>query len=145
MIDKKYRFTIFEDFATADFVFDAFGETLSDLFVACAEACFFAMTDIDKVSPRHELDIELGEENRDELLVAFISELIYLKDVEKMFFSKFNVDVSPDGRTLCAVAGGEHIDYNKHVIKTDVKAITHHDLRIKEENKVFATRVILDL
>jgi SHS2 domain-containing protein len=145
MTNKKFKYVIVEDLASGDFIFDAFGETLSDLFVACAEACFSAMTDIDRVMPSKRYSIELREENQEELIYAFISELIYLKDTEKTFFSSVDVDVSPDGRSLKAVAVGEVIDYNKHLIRTDVKAVTHHDLRIRRADGGFMTRMILDL
>jgi SHS2 domain-containing protein len=145
MTNKKFKYVIVEDLASADFIFDAYGETLSDLFVACAEACFSAMTDIAGVMPLKQYSIELQEENQEELIHAFISELIYLKDTEKTFFSAFDIDVSPDGRSLKAVAAGEGIDYDKHQIRTDVKAVTHHDLRIRRTDGGFMTRMILDL
>jgi SHS2 domain-containing protein len=142
---RNDKFEIIEEGATADFVFEAYGETLNQLFANCAEACFFAMTDIERVEPVKEFNILVDGDNIDELLFSFIAELIYLKDTEKIFFSRFDVDVASDEKSLKAVVTGDHIDYIDHVIKTDVKAVTFHSLQIKKDDYGYTTRVILDL
>lgn len=141
--DTKYK--IVEDGTSADFVVDVHGKTLNELFANSAEACFFAMTNIDKVRPVRELNLIVDADNIDELLYNFISELIYLKDIEKMFFSRFDVNISVDEKSLKAVVAGDIIDYINHEIKTDVKAITYHDLHIKNSDDGFMTRIVFDL
>jgi SHS2 domain-containing protein len=145
MNNPRYRFEIVEELASADFIFDAFGLTLPDLFIACAEACFAAMTNLEKVTPSEEEDILVFGDDLNELLYNFISELVYLKDVEKMFFSQFEVTLADDQKSVRAIARGERISYKKHDIKTDVKAVTHHELNIVRRNDYFVTRMILDL
>jgi SHS2 domain-containing protein len=139
------KFMIVEDGTSADFVVDVYGETLNKLFANCAEACFFAMTNIDKVRPVKDLNLIVDAENIDELLYNFIAELIYLKDIEKMFFSRFDVNIADNEKSLKAVVAGDTIDYINHEIKSDVKAITYHDLQIKKSEDGFVTRVMLDL
>ncbi len=68
-----------------------------------------------------------------------------MKDVEKMFFSGFDIVISDDIRSLKASIFGEAISYDKHEIKTDVKAVTYHDLRIISDINGYRTRMILDL
>lgn len=138
-------FKIVDDLPSADFVFDAFGENLEDLFVNCAKACFYCMTDLEKVLPIHRTEFEVRGETVEDLLFSFIAELIYLKDTKKTFFSDFNVRIADDRDSLNAVVTGEPIDYNKHVIKTDVKAATYHDLHVREKNGRYVVRMILDL
>lgn len=144
-MNRGLKYKIVEDGTSADFVVDVYGVTLNKLFANCAEACFFAMTNIDKVQPVKEFNVIVDAENLDDLLYNFISELIYLKDIEKMFFSRFDVDIADDEKSLKAVAAGDTIDYIDHDFKTDVKAITYHDLHIKKSNDGYMTRVILDL
>jgi SHS2 domain-containing protein len=145
MNEGEFGFKIVDELASADFIFDARGRTLNDLFVTCARACFFAMTDLDKVAHADEINVSVEGENTNELLYNFIAELIYLKDVEKIFLSDFKVDISEDRKSLVAVARGERIDYNKHVIKTDVKAVTYHGLDIIGDSEGFRVRMVLDL
>jgi SHS2 domain-containing protein len=84
-------------------------------------------------------------EDTNELLYNFIAELVYLKDTEKSFFSYFEIRIDEDQKSLNAVVRGEPIDYNRHVIKTDVKAVTHHGLNIAKREDEYVTRMILDL
>ncbi|MEE8417325.1 MAG: archease, partial [candidate division Zixibacteria bacterium] len=81
----------------------------------------------------------------EELLYNYIAELIFIKDAEKVFLSQFDIDISPDNTILKAVVRGELIDYNKHIIKIDVKAVTYHDLHVRVEKEGYSARMILDL
>jgi SHS2 domain-containing protein len=145
MRSARFRFEIVEDLASADFIFDAYGQTLEDLFKACATACFTAMTEIEPVEPIKEYNLMVDGEDLNELLYNYIAELIYLKDTEKSFFSYFEIHIAEDKKSLSSVVRGEPIDYDKHVIKTDVKAVTYHDLNITERNGEYVTRMVLDL
>jgi SHS2 domain-containing protein len=138
-------FRIIEDIVSGDFAFQASGKTLEDLFASCAEACFSAMTDPAGVKPVADFQIDVAADNIDDLLFNFLAELIYLKDTEKIFLSKFDIDIDVDNLSLKSIAWGERIDYNKHEIKTDVKAVTYHNLQIKKLQKGFEVKVILDL
>ncbi len=145
MSGNDIKFMVIEEGATADYVFDAYGRTLDELFANCAEACFCAMTDIDKVELQKELNILVEGETIEDLLYNFIAELIYLKDVEKIFLSKYDVEIDDEKSALRATLAGETIDYDKHVIKTDVKAVTYHGLKITEDDDGFTARMILDI
>ncbi|UCE67044.1 MAG: archease [Candidatus Zixiibacteriota bacterium] len=138
-------FRIIENIVSGDFAFEAFGETLEDLFASCAEACFSAMAELSKVDPKIDYSVDISADNLDDLLVDFLSELIYLKDAEKIFFSRFDINIDADNISLNAVARGERIDYNKHDVKVDVKAATYHNLEIKQIENGFEVNVILDL
>jgi SHS2 domain-containing protein len=145
MKEKTASFRIVEDISSADYVFDAWGEGLEDLFCVCALACFSAMTDPSRVEPATIRKFEVSAENVDDLLYNFIAELIFIKDAEKLFLSHFETEIGQDQRSLKAVVAGEPIDYNKHVIRTDVKAVTYHGLQIRKEDRRFTVRMILDL
>jgi SHS2 domain-containing protein len=141
----KLRFEICDDFASGDFIFDAYGNDLNELFAACAAACFHALTDLEKVRPVRKITLEQNGEYPEELLYNFISELIYLKDTEKLFLSDFDIDISPDRKALKAIVAGEPIDYDRHTIKTDVKAATYHNLKIEKVFNGYKVRMVLDL
>jgi SHS2 domain-containing protein len=138
-------FRIIEDIVSGDYVFQAFGSTLEEMFVSCAEACFSAMTVLSGVEPGDRFPIDIDADNIDDLLFNFLAELIYLKDTEKLFLSKFDIDIDADRVSLKGVARGERIDYNKHEIKTDVKAVTYHNLQVIKTGEGYEVKVILDL
>ena len=138
-------FRIIEEIVSGDFVFQAWGNNIEELFAACAEACFSAMTDPAAVEPKNDYPVKIKAENLEDLLYNFLAELIYLKDIDKIFFSKFDIEIDIEEVSLNAVAWGETIDYNKHEIKTDVKAVTYHDLKIVKSTDRYEVKVILDL
>jgi len=138
-------FRIIEEIVSGDFVFEAWGNTLEELFAACAKACFSAMTDPAGVEPSKAYPVKIEADNLEELLYNFLAELVYLKDTDKIFLSKFDIEIDVHEVSLNAVAWGETIDYNKHEIKTDVKAVTYHGLNIIKAGDRYEVKVILDL
>jgi SHS2 domain-containing protein len=77
-------------------------------------------------------------------MVDWLSELLYLHDVENLLFKGFEIDsVSEDG--LKAIVKGEPFQEGVHVIKTEVKAVTYHQIEVRRENRGWRARVILDL
>jgi SHS2 domain-containing protein len=142
---RNLKFEICEEIASADYIFDAYGASLNELFAACAAACFSAMTDLEKVAPVTEFSVVINGDDVEELLYNFISELVYLKDIEKMFFSVFDVEIAPGHKSLKADVTGEPINYDKHTIMTDVKAATYHDLKITRIDGGFKAHMVIDL
>ena len=111
---------------TADAMVEAHGETLGERFASAAYALFDQMTDVTKVSPKGEVRIELRADGREQLLVDFLQELLFLHDTENLVFSEF--DVETDGKGLVARARGEAFDEARHPKRSVVKGITYHGL-----------------
>ncbi len=139
-----YRFL--EDIATGDAAFEAKGRTLEELFREAAVATFEVMVDTKGVEPWIIREVELKNEVVDILLFDWLSELIYLKDAEAVLFSKFNVNIKKnDAYELRAKASGENIDQQKHILRSDVKAVTFHMFEVKKTEENWTARVILDI
>ncbi len=135
---------IIDDGATADFEFEAVAESLESLFVECGKAIFMAISDIDLIESKIPVEFNINAESPEDLLVGYLSELIYLKDTKKMLFSQFLVEIS-DNYCLYCKAIGEPFDRQKHQPKIDVKAATYHKLEIVKTDSGYSVRVILDL
>jgi SHS2 domain-containing protein len=129
---------------TADIGIVVHGEDLKALFENAGEAFFHLLTDLRKVKRRVERRIDIRGENLDRLMVDWLSELLYLHDVENLLFRGFKVEsVGEDG--LRAIAKGEPFQEGVHVIKTEVKAVTYHQIAVRQENGRWRAQVILDL
>jgi SHS2 domain-containing protein len=129
---------------TADIGIVVHGEDLKALFENAGEAFFHLLTDLRKVKRRVERRIDIRGENLDRLMVDWLSELLYLHDVENLLFRGFKVEsVGEDG--LRAIAKGEPFQEGVHVIKTEVKAVTYHQIAVRQENGCWRAQVILDL
>ncbi len=141
---KKYKFL--EEVATADVAFKAEGDSLEELFEACALATFDVMIDLKKVEPKEKRHIELENEKIDQLLFDFLEEIIFLKDSDYIAFSKFDIKIKKNKKyKLIADAYGENINLEKHESKSDVKAVTYHMFEVKQENKKWKATVVLDI
>jgi len=136
------RFEVFNH--TADIGLIIHGENLKALFENAGEAFFHLITDLRKVRRRIERRIHIGGESLDRLMVDWLSELLYLHDVENLLFKGFQVEsVGEDG--LRAVVKGEPFQEGVHVIKTEVKAVTYHRIEVRQENGRCRAQVIFDL
>jgi SHS2 domain-containing protein len=138
----KRRFEILDH--TADIGLIVYGENLRVLFENAGEAFFHIITDLRKVRRRVEKRIDIKGESLDRLMVDWLSELLYLHDVESLLFKGFKVDSVGEGG-LKAIVKGEPFQEGVHVIKTEVKAVTYHQIEVRQENGRWRAQVILDL
>jgi SHS2 domain-containing protein len=136
------RFEIMDH--TADIGLIIYGNDLRALFENAGGAFFHLITDLRKVRRRVERRINIGGESLDRLMVDWLSELLYLHDVEGLLFKGFKVEsVGEDG--LKAVVKGEPFQEHIHVIKTEVKAATYHRIEVRKERGRWKARIIFDL
>ncbi|MGD9963276.1 MAG: archease [Thermoplasmata archaeon] len=118
---------------TADAMVEVYGATLGERFANAAYALFDQMTDVTKVSPTGEVRLELEADSREQLLVDFLQELLYLHEVGNIVFGEFDVDT--DGKKLVALARGEPFDVNKHPKRSVVKGVTYHRLEFDDQKQ----------
>ena len=136
------RFEIFDH--TADIGLIVYGENLKALFENAGEAFFRLITDMKRVRHRVEKRIDIGGESLDRLMVDWLSELLYLHDVENLLFRGFKVESVGEGG-LKAIVKGEPFQEGVHVIKTEVKAVTYHRIEVRQENGHWRAQIIFDL
>ena len=136
------RFEVIEH--TADVGIAAYGADLKEAFASAAYALFSLMTDIEGVGDSARHDVEVTADNREELLVAWLNELIYLFEVNDVLFSRF--DIAELGETrLKAACYGERVDPERHRMKAGVKAATYHMLQVEEEDDGCRVQVLFDI
>jgi SHS2 domain-containing protein len=129
---------------TADIGIIVYGEDLKALFENAGEAFFHLITDMKRVRRRIRRRIEIGKESLERLMVDWLSELLYLHDVENLLFREFKIEsVGEDG--LRAMVRGEPFQEGVHVIKTEVKAVTYHQIEVRKENGKWRAQIIFDL
>lgn len=132
---------------TADIGIKAYGKDLSELFTNAAYGMASLITDLDKVNPKHIENITLKAENKEELLVSWLNEIIYLSASKGRIFSKFEVS-EIDEKHLRAKISGEKLDTTRHQIETEFKAATYHRLKISNSNLpegVLQAEIIFDI
>lgn len=141
-VKRMKRFEVLDH--TADVGIIVYGEQLNSLFENAGEALFHLITDLKKVRPRAERKIAIGGKSLERLMVEWLTELLYLHDVENLLFKRFVVE-SVGGEGLKAKVKGEIFKEGVHVIKTGVKAVTYHHIEVRQEEKGWKAQIILDL
>lgn len=125
---------------TADVGIRAYGSTASELFEGAATGMFSLIANLDRVKPVGEEVLRLSADDLPGLLVAFLSELLFLHETQHLLFCRFEIHV--EGARLEARAWGETIDKGRHELKLALKAVTYHRLRVDPEQGV--AEVIFD-
>ena len=129
---------------TADIGIIVSGKDASEAFGNAAYAMFDILVDIDKVEETDSLDLQASAENIEELLVAWLDELLYLYETERFICSRFSItDISDT--SLHASVFGEKIDLARHEIKTEIKSVTYHQLRVEKTNDGWEAQVLFDV
>jgi SHS2 domain-containing protein len=135
-------FEIFEH--TADQGIRACGNSLSEVFINAARAFASLSTDPEKVIPQEEFRVEISRDEIDELLVAWLNELIFIQETEGVFLIKFEIDTL-EPPLLRARVWGEKINREKHTLKSCVKAATYHGLKLEHIGDTWQGQVIFDV
>jgi SHS2 domain-containing protein len=129
---------------TADIGLIVYGEDLKSLFENAGKAFFHLITDLKKVRLRTEKRIEIRKESLERLMVDWLTELLYLHEVENLLFKGFKVE-SVGEKGLTARVKGEAFQTGVHVIKTGVKAVTYHQIEVRKEKEGWRAQIIFDL
>jgi SHS2 domain-containing protein len=129
---------------TSDLMVEVSARDLSELFAEAALALLDILTDRETVLPRERVSIQLEAENTEQLLVSWLTELLFLYETERKLFSQFEIhDV--DERRIHADALGERFEAGRHPIDREVKAVTYHRLEVVREGGVLKTAIVFDL
>jgi len=139
---RHKRFELIEH--TADAGIKAYGKTKEEMFKNAALGMFDIIANLKNIKLQESIDIELEAKNTEELLVAWLRELLYQTQAKKILFKKFAFQDLNETR-LRAICYGEKIDPKKHHLKTEIKAVTYHQLKVEQENSLWAGRIIFDL
>jgi SHS2 domain-containing protein len=129
---------------TGDLGIRVWAANVKEIFQEAARALFDIITDLDKVEVRITREVTVQGPGRDELLVTWLSELLYLHEVEGLLFCDFELTEIGE-RGAKGMAMGEEFDEGRHAIKTSIKAVTYHQLEIKEKDGLWQAQVIFDI
>ena len=129
---------------TADIGIRVYGKDLKELFENAAFGMFDILADLEGISGDIEKDFDLEAQTPEELLVAWLDELLYNFYTNEIIFYKFEVDdLSPN--RIKARAFGRPVGANRNRLKIEVKAVTYYDLKIKKTDKGYEVEIVLDV
>jgi SHS2 domain-containing protein len=127
---------------TADVKIRAMAPTLETLFTEafCALMQVLYGTDRKGGSKR---EIVLGAEDHESLLRDFLSEVLFIAEVDGLVFS--SADIRIDGCDLVAELDGEPFDRRRHALGTEVKGISYSGLAITHDANGYMLDIVFDV
>jgi SHS2 domain-containing protein len=128
----------------ADVGFLAYGRTLEELFTNAALAMFSLACEPSAIGERERREVELTGGDHENLLFAWLAELLAISDAEQIFFRRAEVTEVREGRVRGAVTG-ERYDKLRHRAGTYIKAVTYHQLRVERTPEGWRAQVFLDV
>ena len=105
------------------------------------------LTEVERVNLELEMPFELVAPSREDLLVEWLSELVYLFETKSVLLRQTDLEVEAEdgGWRLRGTVRGERYDPDRHRIKRLVKAITYHQLEVRSSTTGWSARVIFDI
>ena len=113
--------------------------TLEALFAECARAMFDVLAGCEKPSPGETDRFEITGADPADDLRDFLAELLYRWSVERKMYVSFE----PGKGDLRA--GWEVWDPARHDLRTELKAVTYHQLLVERETDGWKAQVIFDV
>jgi SHS2 domain-containing protein len=133
---------------TADAYLAAYGKDLSEAFENAAAAMFNVMTQIEKICPVVDDEVDVSGEDEYALLYNWLEALILRFELKGMLYSEFKVlwlNQGSHGFELKAELRGERFDPKKHLQKVGIKAVTYHQMEIVTAPGSATVKFILDI
>jgi SHS2 domain-containing protein len=128
---------------TADTGISAYGRTLPEVFEQAARAMFVLMFGEVSEPTSQGMDVAVSAETVEDLLVAWLSELLFLSEAEELAFSRFEV-TGVDDRSAEGTAQG--VPYpSVELVGPPIKAVTYHQLEVTQDDAGWRARVIFDV
>jgi SHS2 domain-containing protein len=92
-----------------------------------------------KVGPRQVRVLVLSERDRESMLVAFLTELLYLEEMDGLGFDNFELRL--EGDLLEAHLEGAPLES----LSKEIKAVTYHNLVVRETERGLEVNIVFDV
>jgi SHS2 domain-containing protein len=128
----------------SDIGIEATGSTLSDAFSSAASGLVSIIVDPATLRPDESREINIEADDYETLLVKWLNEFVFLFDAGHFGCARVDIHELNDYRLKASVRG-ETFSEDRHTVRTDVKAVTFHQLYVGENNGIWTVRVFVDL
>ena len=129
---------------TADIGIRAYGSSLKELFENAAFAMFDIIADLEGLKSETVETFDIKAPDQEQLLVAWLDELLYNFYTKQLIFFNFDIEELTED-SLKAKVLGRPIGANRNRLRTEIKAATYSDLKIKKTDKAYEVEIIFDV
>jgi SHS2 domain-containing protein len=127
---------------TADVKIRATAPTLGTLFSEALVALMQVLYGPDRKGGTKR-EISLDAEDRESLVRDFLSEVLFLAEVDGLVFS--GADIHIEGCHLVAMLDGEPFDRRRHCLGTEVKGISYSGLALTRDANGYMLDIVFDV
>jgi SHS2 domain-containing protein len=138
--EKNYRITARQ----SELAVRVVGTSQTHLFVNAAFALFDVITDTEKIDTKERLQLEVEGSDRDDLLVNWLRELLYLYQGSAFLLKEFTVQQMKE-TLVKAEVGGEKLDPDRHEIKQEIAAVAYDQSHMQKTGDQWIAQVILEV
>jgi SHS2 domain-containing protein len=135
----------FESFEhTADVGLRVWADRLDDLFAEAGRGFLSLLVEnAESVVEAQETRITVEADRAEDLLLDWLTELLYRFETDHLLLAGFDVKLC-DHR-LEARCRGETLDWKRHRLQNEIKAVTYHNLRVEQRDGGWLAEVIFDI
>ena len=124
---------------TADWAMRVWADDLPGLFSEAARGMSSLAGARLSLKPRTKRSLELDAADAESLLVAFLSELIYLAEQENQAYDQFEISIQ-DNHLHAQMTGARLASLSKVI-----KAVTYHNLKIRQMARGYEVEIVFDV
>jgi SHS2 domain-containing protein len=131
-----------------DAVIEAYGITLEQAFENAAKGLIDTMIDLETVRPEKEIKFSAKGHDLYSLLFDWLDKVMLLLVADRIAVSQFSIKIKRHNNNRYSLEGttrGEALDLGRHRYKVEIKAVTYHEMEIKQEKGMVTVRFLLDL
>ena len=129
---------------TADFGIQVFGADSQELFTNAALALFDVITETDMLKSLDSCNITASGEDWSDLMVNWLREILYLWNGKEMLVKAVQI-LSLSEKKISAKIYFDAYMPDRHIINTEIKAVTYHQIQVKSCPSGWEARVIFDI
>lgn len=129
---------------TADTGIRAYGATLAECLANTARGMFSLFADLDDLKPEKVYPLRVEGDGHEDVLAAWLEELLFLHEVEGVIFCRFEVEDVAETH-LVANAYGQAMPAGFEPIGPPIKAVTYHGLGVGHGPEGWWAQAIFDV
>lgn len=116
---------------------------MPDLFANAASALFELMFEMDSLQPGRRVRVEATGDGLEELLVAWLSELLAIAEVDGVALAGFQVTITGDKKAAGSATANPVEDLV--MTGTPIKAVTYHELAVRQTGGIWTATIVFDV
>jgi SHS2 domain-containing protein len=129
---------------TADFGIQVFGADSQELFTNAALALFDVITEMDVLKGRDSCNITASGEDWSDLMINWLREILYLWNGKERLVKSVKI-LSLSEKNISAKIYFDAYKPDRHIIKTEIKAVTYHQIQVKSSPSGWKAQIIFDI